>query len=36
VSSILTQNFNSIDDEHKEISFSKETNFKTEAKTLDT
>jgi hypothetical protein len=36
MSSIYVQNFNSIDDEHIEISLSKETNFKIEAKTLDT
>jgi hypothetical protein len=36
MSSIFFQNFNSIDDDHKELSLSKETNFKTEAKTLDT
>jgi hypothetical protein len=30
-----TQNFNSIDDDHKEISLSKETDFKTEIETLD-
>jgi hypothetical protein len=32
----FTQNFSSIDDDHKEISLSKETDFKTEAETLDT
>jgi hypothetical protein len=30
------QNFSSIDDDYKEISLSKETNFKTEAEALDT
>ncbi len=30
MSSISIQNFNSIDDDHKEISLSKETDFKTE------
>ncbi len=34
--SIYAQNFNSIDDDHKELSLSKETDFKIEAKTLDT
>jgi hypothetical protein len=34
--SISFQNFSSIDDDHKKLSLSKETNFKTEAKTLDT
>ncbi len=34
--STSAQNFSSIDDDHKEISLSKETNFKTKAKTLDT
>jgi len=29
------QSFSSIDDDHKEISLSKETDFKTEAETLD-
>jgi hypothetical protein len=33
--SISAQNFNSIDDDHKELSLSKETNFKTETETLD-
>jgi hypothetical protein len=33
---ISAQNFKSIDDDHKEISLSKETNFKIEAETLDT
>jgi hypothetical protein len=36
MSSISTQNFISIDDDHKELSLSKETDFKTKAKTLDT
>ncbi len=36
MSSISTQNFNSINDDHKELSLSKETDFKTEAETLDT
>jgi len=35
MSFISTQNFSSIDDDHKEISFSKETDFKTETKTSD-
>jgi len=35
MSSIFTQNFSSIDDDHKELSLSKETDFKTEIKTLD-
>jgi hypothetical protein len=35
MSSISAQNFSSIDDDHKEISLSKETNFKTETKTSD-
>ena len=30
------QNFSSIDDDHKELSLSKETDFKIKAKTLDT
>jgi hypothetical protein len=34
--STSAQNFSSIDDDHKKLSFSKETNFKTEAETLDT
>jgi hypothetical protein len=34
--SIYAQNFNSIDDDHKELSLSKEINFKTEVETLDT
>jgi len=33
--SISVQNFNSIDDDHKEISLSKKTYFKTEIKILD-
>jgi len=33
--SILVQNFSSIDDDHKELSLSKEIDFKTETKTLD-
>jgi hypothetical protein len=33
--SISAQNFSPIDDDHKEISLSKETNFKTEIETLD-
>jgi hypothetical protein len=36
MSFISSQNFNSIDDDHKELSLSKETDFKTEAETLDT
>ncbi len=36
ISSISSQNFNSIDDDHKELSLSKETDFKIEAKTLNT
>jgi hypothetical protein len=36
MSSIFVQNFSSIDDDHKKLSLSKETNFKTEAETLDT
>jgi hypothetical protein len=35
MSSISVQNFSSIDDDHKEISFSKETDFKTETETSD-
>jgi len=35
MSSISAQNFSSIDDDYKEISLSKETDFKTETKTLD-
>jgi hypothetical protein len=34
--STSAQNFSSIDDDHKELSLSKETNFKTKAETLDT
>jgi hypothetical protein len=33
--SISAQNFSSINDDHKEISLSKETDFKTEAEILD-
>jgi hypothetical protein len=36
MSIIFAQKFNSIDDDHKELSFSKKTNFKIEVKTLDT
>jgi hypothetical protein len=36
MSSISAQNFSFVDDDHKELSLSKETDFKTEAKTLDT
>jgi hypothetical protein len=36
MSSISTQNFSSIDDDHKELSLSKEIDFKIEAETLDT
>jgi hypothetical protein len=36
MSSIYVQNFSSIDDDHKELSLSKETNFKIEAETLNT
>jgi hypothetical protein len=36
MSSISIQNFNSIDDDHKELSLSKEVHFKIEAETLDT
>jgi hypothetical protein len=35
MSSILAQNFSPIDDDHKELSLSKETDFKTETETLD-
>ncbi len=35
MSSIFGQNFSSIDDDHKELLLSKETDFKTETKTLD-
>jgi hypothetical protein len=34
--STSAQNFSFIDDDHKELSFSKYIDFKTEAKTLDT
>jgi hypothetical protein len=34
--SIFVQNFSSIDDEHKELSLSKEIDFKIETETLDT
>jgi len=34
--SISAQNFSSINDDHKKLSLSKETNFKTEIETLDT
>jgi hypothetical protein len=36
MSSISAQNFSSIDDNHKKLSLSKETDFKTKAETLDT
>ncbi len=36
MSSISIQNFNSIDDDHKELSLSKEVDFKIETETLDT
>jgi hypothetical protein len=36
MSSISAQNFSSIDDDHKELSLSKETDFKTKVETLDT
>jgi hypothetical protein len=36
MSSIFAQNFSSIDDDHKELSLSKEINFKIEVETLDT
>jgi hypothetical protein len=36
MSSISIQNFSSIGDDHKELSLSKETDFKTQAETLDT
>jgi hypothetical protein len=36
MSSILAQNFSFIDDDHKELSLSKEANFKTEVEILDT
>jgi len=35
MSSISDQNFSSINDDHKEISLSKETDFKTKTETLD-
>jgi len=35
MSSISVQNFNSIDDDHKEISLSKEIDFKTETEIFD-
>jgi len=35
MSSIFTQNFSSIDNDHKEISLSKEIDFKTKIETLD-
>jgi hypothetical protein len=35
MSYISAQNFSPIDDDHKEISLSKETNFKTETETSD-
>jgi hypothetical protein len=35
MSSISVQNFSSIDDDHKELSLSKETDFKIKAETLD-
>ncbi len=35
MSSISVQNFSSINDDHKEISLSKETDFKTETETLN-
>jgi hypothetical protein len=35
MSSIFVQNFSSIDDDHKELSLSKGTDFKTETETLD-
>jgi hypothetical protein len=35
MSSISAQKFSSINDDHKEISLSKETDFKTETETLD-
>jgi hypothetical protein len=36
MSSIFFQNFNSIGDDHNELSLSKETDFKTKPETLDT
>jgi len=35
MSSMSAHNFSSINDDHKELSLSKETNFKTKIKTLD-
>jgi len=35
MSTTFSQNFSPIDDDHKEISLSKETNFKTETETSD-
>jgi len=35
MSSIFIQNFSSIDDDHKELSLSKKTDFKTKTETLD-
>jgi len=35
MSSISVQNFNSINDDHKELSLSKETDFKTKIENLD-
>jgi hypothetical protein len=35
MSTTFSQNFSPIDDDHKEVSLSKETNFKTETETLD-
>jgi hypothetical protein len=35
-SSISSQNFSSIDDDHKKLSLSKEIDFRTEVETLDT
>jgi hypothetical protein len=35
MSSIFSQNFSSIDDDHKELSLSKEVDFKIETETLD-
>jgi hypothetical protein len=36
MSFIFSQNFSSIDDDHKKLSLSKETDFKTETETLNT
>jgi hypothetical protein len=36
MSSTSAQNFSSIDDDHKKLSLSKETDFKIETETLDT